>query len=1136
MRPDEKHRKSIKGKKSRARLFVKAHLGWLRGWPIEAEDGSLHWMRIIVVADDECAIKETPVDPTLLRQAEATLSKLVKEHPEQIPAISKGAKDWPERTRAMIEALKDAWTGKITASAALGEIVSAWPRREQALMKRMAREHPSHFWIAELLAWRNNLSANGMSVLAPWLADNLKAVGAMVRHAGKDNGIKLAILLTVLVDTGEAESAAYWLDILSHAKSWDTPLLNARAECREVINQLTSARRQWKGRLRWDGWKPDCHTTVAAYLERLLWNLPDRKKDFEGLTLLASTLFNKEAVDKAEAIGKLLWTNLAEALKWLLGKDRKGLWPEEAEALEKCLKSAHELHDSLPDMSFRQVADGFELIRNQTLFDDWKKLSGFLSSLPVEMDGDFPRHHAWNFLAKIITLRNARLVEAAFQFLEGTGSEGISKFISSIILGIWRSDWWLNEMAETSMVSPGTRIRTEDYRRWFEAVRLIAVRVPRVLSSHGACINIGYLSFHIHDMDALVESGVSLVRQDWFRKTQMIELFQMAFKLGALGVDPVAMLGAIAGHYAAQPNFEHPREFSSRLNQLIDCLRSSNRISDIGFLLKGTPDIARLRSLALKSSASLALMGPKAIIHRQVFPGFDWPERYPRGFLPLLERIATLSANARSLVGNILDKDFPDRDLIGDEVAKLSMRIGTSHEAAGMSERLANLEALLAKGPKTPSARRMKNLGEKLGACAERTALASLEADLFRGMLDSLGCGGSEIPGRLDDRALDILMAILEVRDFRQRQLGIEIWKAGIKGGPWNLEANHSSNTRFLEKMKRLGISMGPWLVPDAPTEVPAANGRTLSLGITLDPFDILMMGEHFKSCLSLHGGNFYSTITNAVDINKRVLYARAPDGKVVGRCLLALTNRGKIQAFHPYCHDGKAGFDKLAGAFASDLAARMGTETTDSGKVSTLVAAGWYDDGPVDLSHRFDFTLEGSDFRAAVPSVPAIGFSKLLEEAVHPLGIDHEVILRTLDIQEVSERPELVEQLAGMLDSCRHVPLGTWSFFALHAIRSGLSGTALKIVEKHFQKDMAGLPNWLKQRNYDPGALAILGMIGESKPSLALRLLRATRHRDMREDEQEYESQRRSILSSIHRRLGRYALADRLAKPWSAP
>jgi|GEM_PF-1852557 len=1130
MQPDKKHRRSIKGKKGRARLFLKAHLGWLRGWPVQADDGSLRWMRLIVNENDECVITETPVDAVLLRQAETTLSRLVKEHPEQIPAISNGAEDWPERTKAMIEALKRAWTGKITASAALGEIVSAWPRREQALMKRMAREHPSQFWIAELLAWRNNLTANRMTVLAPWLADNLKAVGAMVRHAGKDNGILLAILLTVPVNTGETEFSAYWLDILSHAKSWHTPLLDPRSECREVIQQLKEAREYWKGRRRWPGWRPEGHATTGAFLEQLIWRLPGRKKDRDGITLLAGMVFNREAIGKADETGKSLWTNLNEALKWLLGKDRKGLWPEEAAALDKCLESAKDLSSSLPVINFREDADWLLLMCDHTGSHDWRKLSAFLGSLPVEMNGTFPRHLAWKFLAKIMAMGNRLLLEAAFRFLEGAAIGEISGFLEAMQLEKWESNSWLEKMAETGGLSAGQRIRAEDFRRWFEAVRRFASRAPGVLSSSEACINIGHLSFHIRESDQLLDAAVSLNRHRWFSDTQPAGFFDLAFRFGSLEADPVSMLEAIASYHEARRNIETVHDFVSQFNQLIDILNASGRIKDITPLLQGKPDIARLRSLALKSSAFLAITGPGAVIHRQAFPDFDWPERYPREFLPLLERIATLSANARSLVGNILDTDFPDRTLIADEVANLAARIGTTREAPGMAERLANLEAVLARGPKKPSARRLKNLGDKLEACVGRNAPATLESDLSTAVLKAVGFNDREALPRFQDIAIDILMAILGVKDPGQRELGIALWKEGLKAGPWVSMQDHPANKAFVKRMKDIGVRMDPWLAPPPPSDMPTANGKIFRLGITLDPFDILMMGEHFQSCLSLHGGNFYSTITNAVDINKRVIYARDPAGKVAGRCLLALTDQGRIQTFHPYCHDGKAEFDKLANAFASDLAARMGTTTSQKGDVSTLVAARWYDDGPKDLSHRFDFTHEGSVFRTVVPTVSPEGFARLLAETVHPLGIDHEVIMRTYVIDEVQARPELVEQLASMLDSCRDVPLDTWTLFAAKAIAGGLRDTALAIVDKHFPKGMEGWLRWFKPRFYEADALAIIGLIGEGKPSMALRLIRATRESSITDDDKEYNDQRRRVLAAIHRRLGRHALADQLA------
>lgn len=1130
MQPDKKHRRSIKGKKGRAKLFLKAHLGWLRGWPVQADDGSLRWMRLIVNENDECVIKETPVDATLLRQAETTLSKLVKEHPEQIPAISNGAENWAERTKAMIEALKRAWTGKITASAALGEIVSAWPKREQALMKRMAREHPSQYWIAELLAWRNNLTANRMAALAPWLADNLGAVGRMARLAGHDQGIKLAVLISVLVETDGADSINYWVDILSWPKAWHTPLLNPRSECHEVIDNLKEARGCWRARRRWPGWRPEGHTTAGAFLERLIWSLPGRKKDRDGITLLAGTVFNREAISKADETGKSLWTNLNEALKWLLGKARKGLWPEEAEALDKCLESAKELSTSLPVINFQETADWLLLMCDHTGSHDWRKFSGLLGSLPLEMNGCFPRHLAWNFLAKIMAMGNRHLLEAAFRFVEGAPFDEISGFLEAMQLEKYESSSWLEKMAETAGLSAGKRIRAEDFRHWFEAVRRFASRVPGILSSSDACINIGHLSFHIRESDKLLDAGVSLHRHQWFGDSQSAGFFDLAFRFGSLEADPVAILAAIAGYHATRRNIENTHDFVSQFNQLIDMLNASGRISDITPLLQGKPDIARLRSLALKSSAFLAITGPGAVIHRQGFPEFDWPERYPREFQPLLERIGTLSANARAVVGNILDTDFPDRNLIADEVANLSARIGTSREAPGMAERLSNLEGVLARGPKKPSARRLKNLEDKLKACVSRNAPAALESDLSTAVLKAVGFEDREPLPRFHDIAIDILMAILGVEDPRQRELGMALWKEGLKAGPWAPMADHPANKAFVKKMKGIGVQMDPWLAPPPPSDTPTANGKIFRLGISLDPFDILMMGEHFKSCLSLHGGNFYSTITNAVDINKRVLYARDPAGKVAGRCLLALTDQGRIQTFHPYCHDGNAEFDKLASAFASDLAARMGTTTSLEGEVSTLVAARWYNDRPEDLSHRFDFTHEGSVFRTVVPTVSPEGFARLLAEAAHPLGIDHEVIMRTFWVDEVSARPELVEQLASMLESCRDVPIDTWTMFAAKAIAGGLRDTALAIVDKHFPKGMEGLLRWFKPRFYQTGALAIIGLIGEGKPSLALRLIRATRESNITDDDKEYDDQRRRILASIHRRLGRHALADRLA------
>ena len=57
------------------------------------------------------------------------------------------------------------------------------------------------------------------------------------------------------------------------------------------------------------------------------------------------------------------------------------------------------------------------------------------------------------------------------------------------------------------------------------------------------------------------------------------------------------------------------------------------------------------------------------------------------------------------------------------------------------------------------------------------------------------------------------------------------------------------------------------------------------------DPIHVMHMGTPFQTCLSPDDFNFFSAISNAADINKRVIFARDSKKQVVGRCLLALSD-----------------------------------------------------------------------------------------------------------------------------------------------------------------------------------------------------------------------------------------------------
>lgn len=70
---------------------------------------------------------------------------------------------------------------------------------------------------------------------------------------------------------------------------------------------------------------------------------------------------------------------------------------------------------------------------------------------------------------------------------------------------------------------------------------------------------------------------------------------------------------------------------------------------------------------------------------------------------------------------------------------------------------------------------------------------------------------------------------------------------------------------------------------------------------VSNDPFEALHMGQYFGSCLSLakdkyHGGcNGWASVVQTMDSNKNVIYARAEDGRYLGRNRTALTDQGVL-------------------------------------------------------------------------------------------------------------------------------------------------------------------------------------------------------------------------------------------------
>lgn len=124
-------------------------------------------------------------------------------------------------------------------------------------------------------------------------------------------------------------------------------------------------------------------------------------------------------------------------------------------------------------------------------------------------------------------------------------------------------------------------------------------------------------------------------------------------------------------------------------------------------------------------------------------------------------------------------------------------------------------------------------------------------------------------------------------------------------------------------------------------------EGR-ITFSVESDPFEILFMGEYgFASCLSLRGSNAWSAVSNAIDIDKTVVWAREPGGNVVGRRLLALMPEGLV-VFRTYVNRNGLALDRAFDAFVEEYAAHCGVSIARGLHPKPLLSDRWYDDGAI--------------------------------------------------------------------------------------------------------------------------------------------------------------------------------------------
>ena len=497
-----------------------------------------------------------------------------------------------------------------------------------------------------------------------------------------------------------------------------------------------------------------------------------------------------------------------------------------------------------------------------------------------------------------------------------------------------------------------------------------------------------------------------------------------------------------------------------------------------------------------------------------------WARRYPEELQPALGELVGVTGGAERIAAAVLAKDFPRPEDLRREIAAIEKQVAARPDGRHL-ERLGNLRARL-RSPRPVSPVRVDRLRDKLEVRTRRCLLESwsrrLDADLtvrFSRLLQT-----EEVPAWMfQPRQLRVIGGMLSL-PTAFRSLGWRLLRARASSGPWNL-VDDPANRAYLARVRKRGVSVEPWLNPRSRSCV-GDNGRRVELAFERDPLEVFQMGSHFQTCLSPGSGSFFSVFAVAADINKHVVYARDVRRAVVGRCLLALDDVGRIISFFPYCHDGELGFKKMVGELVEELAGEMKTHVVPRGTVPCLVAPDWYDDGPLDVCRRFPFLEEGSEFRESLPVLVQDELVACLERHFAPVPLNAHALSLVLELPEFDAFPGMVRPLLPLLDGCRNLDDRTWMRAARIAEAAGESDFVGRVLRKR------GVRHVLRTRRGSRLDDSVMLMLMEHDPSATIRVVRATRARRVRSDEED-DKRRRLYLARAYELLGRPARARRL-------
>lgn len=989
-----KKSRTVEARASRAGSLLMKHLALLPGYPAA---GAGAWVPFGGRGSGEAV----PLDRGRLQRIDGAVTKLRVEHAARLPALVKDPAGWLRRMAVVLEQFKEGVHADGAWSVERWFEADVMPRRIANGLRRLRGGLGASRGIFDSLLWIAMTATDEPAAdLATWfgahhaacerLAD---AVPPACREAAAD---AVRVLFALRADLPPSLTGAL-LDLLAEPACWVVrnedhwPRQRAIEALEEDATKPSEERKE----------KAVAHAPVLheKFLGRILVGLPARlaalpRRDRAAVGRLVEALLWPEVaswVEEAAAHQRAAWAGIRGWGKKIRHDRRGGL-------LERVRTACTPWTDPVPaELRLEAAVEliGW-LVESAGNSDDLDAWYGLLRHIPPEVSPSrlrlVRRWWAWEYgwsgmkpsarhtmIREIRTLFDRRGMAPAIVklFVEASDPERPGEDPILHLLGC------IDEGARSTrrIIKVFERLTYDRHRRPTEALVEAIDAVCRHVSDLGTAEAI--LSGLKDDACTLCDGGV----------------LAEVTKLARSADDVVALLR----------RHGRDRETLAAIGRLGESTAAApHRESALRLALGGRGELLREWATLAGIMATAGLAWP--VVEPAAGPT-EWIGRYPAELRPDLERLAAASLDAERIAERVTEGLWSTPEALRTQLERIDAKLDSESPGMPRTRLLARREALRDRLGRTDPlpCHSLGRLGRRLRERAEEEAIRRpmvAAKEHLRRRLATL-TGIDPVPEGLFDAPWFALVAGLLELPPQTRSVGLGVLlrrRAGLS--PAVLP--HPANEAFIERVGRQGVDLAPWLDRSVEVRGEIEGGPSYVVRFSDDPLDTLMMGEHFGTCLSPSAVNFFSVVSNTVDVNKRVAYAKTDGGRVVGRRLFALTDDGLIQVFRPYSHEPSSDrFEATSDRFARLLAEAMGTLITPRGDVSELVVSRWYDDGASPMPGARSLSPEG-EVAAILRDTPAPEIAERLRSI---LGGEKRVARHLLDLLGLlrGERPEVM-------------------------------------------------------------------------------------------------------------------------------